>query len=663
MWWSIIPFVLVTAVIVWTPGWAVSTAAGIRPLIALGLAPAVSVGVVASAAVLAGFAGVEWGPMPVLLWTAGLVGLAWGARVVLRRKLNVGRLSHLMDAAVPHSRHSGKWWASPTCWMAVAMVLAGILMIRDLVTAIGSPSNFSQTYDNIFHLNAVRWILDNGVGSALDMRMTSGDAAPSFYPTAWHDIVSLALTVTGGQDVVAATNAMILVSGAIIWPAGCLLLTHVAFPFTRISTLVAGILTSSFAAFPYLLLEFGVLYPNLLGLCLVPSMIAVALSCSGLGKGQRLPVFGAGLTLLVGLAGVGLAHPNTALVLCAIVIPLLIWDRGLRALTRDWKTGGFTRRSALPLLALMGSAVVAAGLLYFLRPPRDAAFWGPMMSVERAVLQAVLVAPLGLAFFVVPALLAAVGSYAVVRTGHHRWLLAVHLVFCGLWLIAASYPIGRLRWWTIGPWYSDPPRLASLLPLTGLPLAVLGLQFIEGKLERLLPGGSVRAWVVGTIVVAVVVASTAFSEAKSRTIAAVASTYEISATSALVNSDEYAVIMQVPSLVPEDEAIAVNPYNGSSMVYALTGRHTTATHVLYSPTPDQEVIIDDLNNAANDPKVCDALADLNVQWVLDFGDQDLINDMDASYPGFADLSERSGFVLRAHSGNAALYEITACKLG
>lgn len=65
----------------------------------------------------------------------------------------------------------------------------------------------------------------------------------SFYPTAWHDIVSLALTVTGGQDVVAATNAMILVSGAIIWPAGCLLLTHVAFPFTRISTLVAGILT------------------------------------------------------------------------------------------------------------------------------------------------------------------------------------------------------------------------------------------------------------------------------------------------------------------------------------------------------------------------------------------------------------------------------------
>ena len=123
------------------------------------------------------------------------------------------------------------------------------------------------------------------------------------------------------------------------------------------------------------------------------------------------------------------------------------------------------------------------------------------------------------------------------------------------------------------------------------------------------------------------------------------------------------MIEQVPEFVPADEVIAVNPWNGSSMVYALTGRQTTSTHVFYRADDDTQVLIDHLDEVATDPEVCPILLELDIEWVLDFGTERTIHDHKLDHPGWDELASAPGFKLVAEQGHAALYQVTACGLG
>ena len=75
MWLSIVPFVLVTALVVVLPGAVVNLAAGLPRINALALAPLTSLGLVAVAAILAEQGGFRWSPVPVAILTA-VVALA-----------------------------------------------------------------------------------------------------------------------------------------------------------------------------------------------------------------------------------------------------------------------------------------------------------------------------------------------------------------------------------------------------------------------------------------------------------------------------------------------------------------------------------------------------------------------------------------------------------
>src|SRR5690606_23851609 len=82
----------------------------------------------------------------------------------------------------------------------LAMLLGGVLMARTVIRALGAPDALSQTFDNIFHQNAVRYILDGASPSSLDLlSLTATPGDPTFYPAAWHDTVSLVLLSIGGS--------------------------------------------------------------------------------------------------------------------------------------------------------------------------------------------------------------------------------------------------------------------------------------------------------------------------------------------------------------------------------------------------------------------------------------------------------------------------------
>lgn len=653
MWWELVPYLLATMVVVLLPGVVVNIALGFRPLPALGFAPGVSTGIIAVAAILAERLGFTWGIIPILVVLVVVAGSARSVSYFLAKpQADNDQVTVLADLRPSLG------------WLAPAMIGALIGLV-DAVRVLGRPDSFSQTFDNIFHLSVVRWILDTGNASSLDMAMTSSDGGGVFYPLGWHDIVSATLRLLGGTDVVLATNALIITVLAVIWPGSLLVLVATMIRATPVLGAVAVIVGTAFAAFPYLLLGFGVLYPNLLGLVLLPATVAGLVRIFGLGAGEHWPAIPIWGTTILGGFGVALAHPNAALTVIVVFGPVVVSIWTLRGLVPAVKSRSFGREEAKRLVVLFAWLSGSFLLFSLLRPSMEAAFWGPQRTWPAALIEAASLSPLRATINILAAGLALIGwAYAAVNY-RYRWLAFSHLLVVLLWLVGAAYEVGEDRYNLVGPWYCDPHRLAALLPLTGIPLAVLAVHFlaaqVTGWVERTWPKrASVGKPVLAFLTAVILLVGCQAAPAKSQIISWSGETYQLTDDAPLVDADEYALIRRIPQIVGPGERIVVNPWNGSSMVYALTGQPTTATHVLFEATDDQETIRKDLDELATDPDVCPALARLDAWWVLDFGLRDIINESKIEYPGWNRLKYSPGFEEVARENDAVLYRVTGC---
>ncbi|MDO5684232.1 MAG: hypothetical protein Q4G46_15585, partial [Propionibacteriaceae bacterium] len=482
VWSSLIPFIAVTLALLFVPGTLVNLAGGFRPLSAIGFAPLVSTGIIAFAAIAGQLVGLAWGPIPIVITTVASALLGVGVRLVFRR-FGIGGPPPPPDPAT--RVHLG--------WPVAGVLLGFGIIGRDMMVILGSPTNFSQTFDNIFHLNAVRWITEHRMGSALDMRMTSGlDTAAGFYPTAWHDIASGTLLTMNAMDPVRATSALLIVVTAVVWPISCLLLVRRLVVPTRTNQLALGVLAASFSAFPYLLVGFGVLYPNLLGLCLLPAVMALGTDILGLSQTPTPALAATWVAAAIGMFALVIAHPNVALVLTDVVGVIMVVYWAVPAVWRAWRTRTWTKPTKIKLVVLIGWLAGAMVALKVVRPPIEAGRWANPRNVIDALIETASVSPLEATIVVVPALLTLLGALVAIITRRYVLLVLLHAGLCFLWFVAAAVPISFFRDLITGSWYSDPYRLASLLPISALPLAVVGLDFLVEKLPvgrlKSLPG-------------------------------------------------------------------------------------------------------------------------------------------------------------------------------
>src|SRR5690606_5761584 len=100
------------------------------------------------------------------------------------------------------------------------------------------------------------------------------------YPAAWHDLVSLLVSV-GGGGIPVSVNVINIVVAAVVWPLGCLYLARTVWGNRPAVVLSAAVLSAGFGAFPISLLDFGVLYPNFLAVALLPLVLAISLEVLG----------------------------------------------------------------------------------------------------------------------------------------------------------------------------------------------------------------------------------------------------------------------------------------------------------------------------------------------------------------------------------------------
>ncbi|HYQ64650.1 DUF6541 family protein [Actinophytocola sp.] len=642
-WFEVLPVALIAVGWLWAPGLPVAYLLGLRGIAAFAMAPVVSIAVVASTAVVAGMAGLDWSVPLVLVAALAVVGLAGLLRFLLRR---TGLLAGTADPR------------RLSLIAAAGFVPAAVLAAVSVVHAVGSPDTLSQVFDTPFHYNALAYIRDSHDASSLTISaLGDPEVTPAFYPAAWHDFTSLVMMSTGASVPVAA-NVFCTVITVLLWPASCLLLVRQLFGRNTAALVVTGVLSIAFPGFPWDFFGWGVLWPNLLGMALAPALFALVLTVTGWVRDDMVGRGRAWLLLAIAVVAAGFAHPNVLFSLAALSIFPAGAALFLRA--RRLHREGRTRRAIVEyvvfVVALVGGwlgTITSSALA----PARNWASWKSFETPANAVGEVLFNATNQHEALWLLSAVMIVGAFTARRFPAMRWVLAAHLVSGFLYVVSASLvrPDTRLL---IGFWYNDSHRLAAMLPITAVPLAVAGVVFLTTRLKALVrtERATVPVLAVGLTVLLVVVTAGLYpADRESR----VAVTYQQPENQKLVSDRMRAFYDRVADRIPESSVVIGNPFDGSVMLWALEDRRVLYPHFLSSKSPDEVYLGQNLYKASWDSRVCEAVRRYRIEYVLQGKDDPAIA-RTTPFQGISKVADARGFELVDRAGPTSLYRITAC---
>lgn len=669
-WLQTTPIILTCIALLFVPGGAVALGLGLRGLPLAASAPVITVAMSATTAIVCGKLGLKWGFLPVVLVAAIATAVFWGVRFLLSRRVLI---------------QNSPWSFRPTIRGAIQVAGLGfgaIIVLWQLVHAFAEPENISQTFDNIFHLNAVRYILDTGNGSSLFVSsMTTGGNPPYFYPAAWHGLVALLVQITGTPISVAA-NIFNIVVAALVWTLGAMLLTRVIVGNRALIVGFSGVLAACFSAFPLLLLDFGVLYPNFLSVAMIPLGLAAVAVFFGAAEDLHWHPLARFAVAPIAAVGIAIAHPNGAMTLVALSIPVVFFVYVRRYFaTGKWRQKPLETAGSTALL-LIGVGVVIL-LWKYVRPPAEAAFWDRVQLPAGAIGEILTNSPMQRPTAWAVSVLMVLGIYAAIRTRKYIWLLAGFGVVSFLFIMVSAVPKGLWRDVFVGVWYNDSYRLAAILPIMALPLAAIGFGWIVNGISRVVErrtpestepssngslgqltdfGTGQQPVAVSAIAIVIAVLLTFFMQGSPMKVAVASAghNYAENPGSSLLSSDELDLIDDLDSLVGPHDVIAASPWTGAAMAYALADRKTTSTHTLSTYSHNVQIINNELRDADSNPEVCPAVKATGVKFVLDFGAKE-VHDGRHPFPGLENLSESPAVKLVKEIGEAKLYRVTACQ--
>ena len=671
-WFEIAMPLLVGLIYLFVPGLLISAAARLRGFEAFGLAPALSVAAIMLGATVTPMLGIRWA-----LWVPFASAVVLAAVILL--VVLVGRWAGLGSA--PARSHQGRWlppqrsvvasawWSKDQIAYWGSFLVGALLLWRNVTNAIGQPEWISQTWDNSFHLNAVRFIEETGSASPLTLgAMTTVEGEPTFYPGAWHAIVSL-ISMGSGADIPVATNTMALVVSAIIWPLSTVFMVRQIFKLNTAGVMVVGAFAAAFTAYPILLLDFGVLYPNLLGIALLPAGIGLVAQLFRMVAVRRISTLqSVVLGVWVALA-IAIAHPNAIMSLLVMIIPLLL-GRVILNFVTSFKHRAYWGAAGATALGVALIFIVMNILWGVVRPPQAAGeVWGPVLTQGQALGEPFAFAAMGFKPQWFLAIVFVIGLYTFTRRAnvYSLWVLGAWAVVVYFYVAARSLAWEDGRYEVVGLWYHDSFRLAALLPVMSVPMLALAVHWVAEKLvasqwwQRTQWESTRRMLVVGAVALFTVVGFGQTSSALQNQVEANYYEYAPDSESDLLSTDEFDMLEVLDEYVPEGETVVVQPFTGAALAYAIADRPVTAYHTIYSADDDVKYVQDHLNQALMDPQVCRALDNLNADYYLDFGYAE-VNGHDHSswYAGFEGLAE-SGVLTEVHrEGDAVLYKITAC---
>ena len=265
-WMQTIPTIIVGLLVLFLPGALLARTMGARGLTLWSASAPLTVSVASVGAILLQMLNIRWSVVSMVLITLVLTAAAAGVRVLWLRRTSgswprpeIGRLPAVLRSAA---------------YLLAVGIPAAIISVR-FTRIFGGPENISQTYDNVFHLNALRVIADSGRASSLTLAsLDPSSNRLSFYPAAWHDVVALVVDASG-SSIPMAVNVSNMIIAAVVWPLSAMFLVSTLTGRRPVPMMVTGALAAGFSSFPYLMVDFGVLYPTLLAIALLPFVSAL----------------------------------------------------------------------------------------------------------------------------------------------------------------------------------------------------------------------------------------------------------------------------------------------------------------------------------------------------------------------------------------------------
>lgn len=653
---AIVPIFAATVLLV-LPGLAISWCLRLRDLSGVALAPVFSTAAVGVAGILGGWTGIPWGigPYVACAAAASLAGLL------------IGRLTGQRDLEVK-AGFAFNWRWLPT---VIAVAMAAILISWRLMQLFQGPENISQRFDNVFHLNAVRFILDTGNASTLNLASMNGNSGlAALYPAAWHSFVALVSQISGAS-IPLSVNSFNIALSALAWPLGCIMLVRQVVGRSTVAVIAAGVLSAGQLSFPYLLFVWGPLFPNALSLSLLPAVIAVVVALTGFGKSDNQPSVYWWASLSLAVPALTTAHTSSLNALLAFTLPIILFAliRKGRSLVRH--------RARWPSYARLAAGTAALCALYAFMwikvRPGFYDFWGPHQTTSGAIGEAITNAPLNTPVAWTISVLAIIGFIGAWKHPSWRWVPLGYGIAVTLYVVDASVPRGSLRDFLTGIWYQDTYRLAAFLPVFATLLGSMGAATIFHQLRRMtsqellaaLPQLNKRlvpvVTVAACVVTAVILAAATQNGALRQYVSESKGFYGLGTASPILSTDEATLLRRLPSVVPEDAVIADNPWNGSSLAYALSDRKVLVYHLFSALTPEKKLLTNGLSSSLDDASICAAVKSNNVRFVLDFGSHYLAeNPSSSDFPGVTNVESSRRLSLVDSEGDAKLYRVDSC---
>lgn len=650
------------------PGGAIALALRIKGFDVLALAPVLSLGAIGLSALLGGAVDIAWNPISPVVLGALAAGLLWlGRRALIRFR----------PPPVETAAHASRVLRNGIglgVWLGLAAAVAfGVVHTLNLIG--WDLENFSDAFDNVFHLNAIRYIMDHGNASPFFLStMTTGGEKPYFYPDVWHALGALVTSVTG-VSVPAATNVMTIWLISVVWPASMMFFVR-TLSRNRYAWFLAGVLSNAFAAFPSIFMFWGILYPNLMSYTVVPAVLGLGVCALRVGS----PVVTRGRALILGvgaLGGMALAHPSGVLVCLAVILPAMVYR--LMYLIR-WIIRGRRVRRSYPAIESLLVLIFIAGIPIIwalLRPANAVPQNFKITPIGESVVRVLAMAPAfdtpgyeSYPISIVGVVVLLVGAGVLVVQRKNIWLLCSYGLV-GLLLIAGMTFAWPIRNILTGAWYNDRFRVSAILPMVGVPIIALGFGALCVLVRRYVTSawghenrGRRRAF-TRTVVVVVGVGlfiPLATNSTMVYTVSHAQERFRISPTSQMVTSDRYDVMSQTPQFLGPGEKVINNPWTGGGMAYGLFGITTTSHHLLEKLEPDDAYLSAHLNEAFVDPQVCTLVTRNKAYYVLDFAGKPFLNNNGGeAFAGLANL-EAAGVATPVYqSGEARLLRIDVCE--
>ncbi|KQX69928.1 hypothetical protein ASD06_02715 [Angustibacter sp. Root456] len=640
--------------VLFLPGGAIAAVLGLRGLGAAAVAPLASAGVIATGGVVWAALGLRWSPWALLVCTVVGVGIAAAAAVATRRR--GGRLAAAPDDAAPDDA------ARPVEPVAVLLGLgvAALLVGATYIHLTGTASAFPQQPDTIFHLSAPQWMLDHADISSLHANGYSTPSGTGFYPAGWHGIVVCAVQLSGAPIVV-TSSALALITSAVVWPLGCMLLARLVVGPGPAVLLAAAVTSTAATALPFWLWGYGVLWPQLLGFCLLPAALSVGvlLLRPHLGPVRLLPA----VVLALGcVAGLGLTHPSVAIALAGFAVPAVAERLAERGGRRGWLAA-----AAVVVVAAIGWLVVSsqAGHMRASNPP------GPEVSLSGAIADAVLLAPRGAPHLWVLGAVVGVGAVVLLLRRGSRWLVVALAASAVLYVLIAGVDSPTTRWLT-WPWYNNTPRLASLLAVPAVIAAAAGLSAMAAWLTRAgarARGGDGRApaqralltWAPTLLLTGAFLVVTGGGYVRSH-LAVDRPYFEPSVDRSWVSPQELDALRELAREIPPQAVVAANPWNGGTYLYPVSGRRLLVPTEKSPIDADRALLVKHLADAGDVPGVCAAAQRLHVQYALTGGRPWAKRSQSAwrNYSGIDRVPESPAFTKVATSAPYTLWKLTGC---